>query len=126
MSISMRWIAPSLVVVSLVFSTGGVAIMGRADSGADAKPAANQTGSTPAKISTQCSVPSKPRNSAATRRKRTAQIDSGKNTIVLNTSGYNYATEGQWQESPIGPPRGGADGALPKSAGPSPAEPASK
>lgn len=126
MQTSMRWIAPSLVAISLVFSTGGVAIVGRADSGADAKPAAVQAAAPATKISTQCSVPSRPRNSAATRRKRAAQIDSGKNTIVLNTSGYNYATEGQWQESPIGPPRGAPDTALPKSTEPSLAAPASK
>ena len=100
----MRWITPSLVVLSLVFSTGGVAIVGRADSSATSTPAA-----LPVKpAATQCAVPnSVPRNAEATRRRRTATIDqTGKNTVVLNTSGYNYPTDGQWKPSPVDAPKG--------------------
>lgn len=100
----MRWIIPSLVVLSLVFSTGGVAIVSRADSSATSTPAA-----VPAKpAATQCAVPnSVPRNAEATRRRRSATLDqTGKNTVRLNTTGYNYPRDGEWKGSPVEPPKG--------------------
>jgi hypothetical protein len=111
----MRWITPSLLALSLVFSTGGVAIIGRADTTGPVKAPA-------AKSADQCAVPAVPnsanRHTAATRHKRKTPLDSGRNTIVLNTTGYNYATDGQWKGSPVGPPRALPEGMKPKSATP--------
>jgi hypothetical protein len=118
----MRWITPSLMALSLVFSTGGVAITGHADSAGTVKTPVTTSRSVGAKSAEQCAVPnSANRHTAATSHKRKAPLDSGKNTIVLNTTGYNYSTDGQWKGSPIGrPPQALPEGMRPKSAPPAP------
>lgn len=118
---AMRWITPSLLALALVFSTGGVAIIGHADPVGTPKTPVTTGRSADAKSATQCAVPnSSNRHTAATRHKRTAPLGSGKNTIVLNTTGYNYATDGQWKGSPVGPPQALPEGMRPKSAKPVP------
>jgi hypothetical protein len=47
-------------------------------------------------------------------------------SIVLNTSGYNYALEGQWHPDPVATPQGVPDGVLPKDLEAAPAAPEAK
>jgi hypothetical protein len=124
----MRWIGPSLLVLALVFSTGGVAIVGQADSSADANSPAPQS-TTPVEQATptptdqamcepgpgfQRTLPAPP---------RVLKDAAGNKSIVLNTSGYNYALEGEWRPAPNARPQGVPDGVLPDGALPTEAAP---
>jgi hypothetical protein len=105
----MRWIGPSLVVLSLVFSTGGVAIVGQAGStdtdAQQAAPAApTEQGTCEPEAGFRRTAPAQPR----------ALKDAPRNkSIVLNTSGYNYLLEGEWRPEPTAKPVGVPDGVLP-------------
>jgi hypothetical protein len=97
----MRWLAPSLVVLSLVFSTGGVAVVGRADSSAVSKPA-DPKQLPPAKpLPDQCgpAVRSGRVLGARPRVKREGKPAS----VVLNSSGYNYPNAGEIKPAPAAP-----------------------
>lgn len=97
----MRWLTPSLVVLSLVFSTGGVAVVGHADSSAVSKPA-DPKQLPPAKpLPDQCgpTVRSGRVLGARPRVKR----ESRPETVVLNSRGYNYANQGEMHPAPAAP-----------------------
>jgi hypothetical protein len=114
----------ALVLASLVFSVGGVAIVGRADSPAQspAQPAA-QADASAAKPADpgQCAVP-KPFDGHM----RAVRVTPPKGTVTLNTRGYNYAFPGDLQMDPSGrtkpgdPPAATAEPAAPPAA---PAQP---
>ena len=135
----MRWLAPSLLALALVFSTGGVAIVGRADSSSasgefaspDRKPE-TQTSVAPAvqtspspQASGQCAAPRMARR-AATRAKAAPRIASESKSIPLNTNGYNYPLEGQLQPDPVASPRAVPVGVLPQVREVDPAAPEAK
>jgi len=101
----MRWIAPSLLVLALVFSTGGVAIVGQAGSPAEQS---EETQASPS----QCEAPPRFRPTAPAR-PRVLKDAAGNKSIVLNTSGYNYVLEGEWRPEPTAKPTGVPDGVLP-------------
>ena len=114
----MRWIAPSLLVLALVFSTGGVAIVGQAGSPADGKADA-QRSTTPAEqgqptqaLPSECEAPPG-FHPTAPAQPRVLKDAPGNKSIVLNTSGYNYVLEGEWRPEPNAKPTGVPDGVLP-------------
>ncbi|MGH2897302.1 MAG: hypothetical protein ACRDMZ_01400 [Solirubrobacteraceae bacterium] len=86
------------MVLSLVFSTGGVAIIGRADSTAVSKPA-DPKQLPPAKaLPDQCTgTPRSPRVLGARPR---VKRDTKPETVVLNSQGYNYANMGESHPAP--------------------------
>lgn len=111
----MRWIGPSLLVLALVFSTGGVAIVGQAGS-TDGKSEpqqsvapVDQSIATQAEPS-QCEVPAR---RSAPGQPRALKDAADNKSIVLNTSGYNYALEGEWRPNPVAKPQGVPAGVLP-------------
>ncbi len=119
----MRWIAPSLLVLALVFSTGGVAVVGQAGSTADAATADGkaeaQASTTPAgqsessePVPSQCEAPPGFRRTAPAK-PRVLKDAAGNKSIVLNTSGYNYVLEGEWRPNPVAKPRNVPEGVLP-------------
>ncbi len=110
----MRWLGLSLVALTLVFTTGGVAIVGHADSGADGAAAQSQC---PAPVVIKRSATAKP---------QVPRANPDNRSIVLNTSGYNYPLEGQWHPDPSVRPSGVPDGVLPEELEEVPAAPASK
>jgi hypothetical protein len=86
----------------LVFSTGGVAIVGRADPTASSQPA-DPKQLPPAKpLPDQCSVTPRSQRvlGARPRVKRDAKSDAKPATVVLNGRGYNYANMGESQSVP--------------------------
>ena len=123
----MRWLAPSLVALALVFSTGGVAIVGRADSSSvsgsisDEKPALDQK----PEAQSQCGAPPMARRTATPARTE-PRIATENKSIVLNTNGYNYPLEGQWHPDPVASPQGVPDGVLPQDREAVPAAPEAK
>lgn len=124
----MRWTGPSLLALALVFSTGGVAIVGQAGSAADGKTPAPEN-MTPVEQSlpapteqTLCEPgPGFQRTLAAPPRVIKDAADN--KSIVLNTSGYNYVLEGEWRPDPTAKPQGVPDGVLPEGALPNEAAP---
>jgi hypothetical protein len=91
----------ALVLASLIFSVGGVAIVGRADSSAESSgqspaPAKAATAAQPAQPQ-QCATP-KPFDGRIQARHVAVANDS----IPLNTRGYNYAYPGEIQMDPTG------------------------
>jgi hypothetical protein len=91
----MRWIGASLVALSLVFSTGGVAVLGHAD-----------------EAQNRCEVPQGFKRSPNARPQKLGPAASNK-SIVLNTAGYNYPLEGEWRPDPVAKPTGVPQGVLP-------------
>ncbi len=83
-----RLVAAALVLASLVFSVGGVALIGRADSAQSSESAG------------QCREPVR-HDSRVT--DATFPADAG-DTVVLNTRGYNYADPGMAQMDPMQQP----------------------
>jgi hypothetical protein len=129
--VSMRWLTPSLVALALVFSAGGVAIVGRADSNSNRTPdtqqsvaPAEKTPPTPQQPD-QCAAPSMARRAPIPARTVPRAVTENK-SIVLNTNGYNYPIEGQWHPNPVGRPHGVPDGVLPKDLEAAPAVPEAK
>src|SRR5262245_11399929 len=117
----MRTLGPTLVVLALVFSTGGVAIVGHAGSPEAAKsehkaaPVAPNSCETPAGFRP---APVKP---------QVLKDATGNKSIVLNTSGYNYVLDGEWRPAPVGEPQDVPHGVLPDAKGAvPPAAPAKK
>ena len=106
----MRWIGPSLLVLGLVFSTGGVAIVGQADSSADRTDATQQSvlpvdqSAVPEALPSECQAPAGFRPLPA--KQQVLQDAPGNKSIVLNTSGYNYVLEGEWRPEPTAKPHG--------------------
>ena len=116
----MRWLAPSLVALALVFSTGGVAIVGHADPGAEPKADSQQSvdpGTCEAPPGFRRTGPAKP---------RVLKDAEGNKSIVLNTSGYNYVLDGEWRPNPLAVPQGVPDGVLPGDLPTPPASPEAK
>jgi hypothetical protein len=122
----MRWIGPSLLVLGLVFSTGGVAIVGQAD------PSADQTDAKPSVLPADQSVaPQAPPNECqapagfrpAPVKQQVLKDAPGNKSIVLNTSGYNYVLEGEWRPEPTAKPRGVPKGVRPNDVDSLPAAP---
>jgi len=109
----MRWLTPSLLALSLAFSTGGVAIVGRADSSAPPRAASGNPGSD---LPSQCTppIPAPRADQAATSRPREAGPEAANESIVLNTSGYNYSLQGEWHPDPAASPQGVPAGVLPR------------
>ena len=105
----------ALVLASLVFSVGGVAIVGRADSSADA------TGQSPA-VTPQPQVVDKcaPKHFEV-RPANPARMALPSDAVPLNTRGYNYANLGDTQMDPTG--RHGDKDAQPPVAPAPPAKP---
>lgn len=99
----MRWLGPSLVALALVFSTGGVAIVGHADSSGNEEVAQSQ-----------CPAPVTPRRVSGPSVPREPKSTADNKSIVLNTNGYNYPLDGQWHPDPVAQPEGVPDGVLPK------------
>lgn len=104
---------PALVVLALVFSTGGVALVGRADPGSAAGAAQSQ-----------CSAPVVIRRPNAGPTVVRTPVDN--RSIVLNTNGYNYPLDGEWHPDPSLPPQGVPDGVLPEKLEAPPAAPEPK
>ena len=97
----MRWLTPSLVVLSLVFSTGGVAVVGRADPSAVSRPA-DPKQLPPAKpLPDQCSTA--PRNQRVLGARPRVKREKRPETVVLNSRGYNYANQGEVHPAPAEP-----------------------
>jgi len=97
----MRWLTPSLVVLALVFSTGGVAIVGRADTSNVSKPA-DPKQLPPAKpLPDQCG-PSDRTHRVLGARPRVKR-ENKPSTVVLNSKGYNYANQGEVHPAPAAP-----------------------
>jgi hypothetical protein len=119
MTNEMRWIGPSLLVLGLVFSTGGVAIVGQAGSTAEkaAQPGVTPADQTPAPqtLPSACELPGGLR-AAPNARQQALKNNAGNKSIVLNTSGYNYAREGEFRPDPNAQPSGVPEGVLPKGA----------
>ena len=106
-------------MLGLLFSTGGVAIVGQAGSNADQTPA-------PQAAPSECEAPGGFRPIPNTKPHVLKDAPDNK-SIVLNTSGYNYALEGEWRPSPVGEPLDVPEGVLPNDAGSAPpAAPARK
>ena len=119
----MRWMGPSLLVLALVFTTGGVAIVGQAGSTADGQSVAPQN-ATPAEQSppaqaeqSACEAPQGVRRAGPSPR-HVLKDAPGNKSIVLNTSGYNYTVEGEWRPAPTAQPQGVPEGVLPDGAKP--------
>jgi hypothetical protein len=90
----------ALVLVSLTFTVGGVAIVGRADSADQSKTAPTPASATPSAgqpLQTQCAQPE--RHDVRIPANRYAVPSD---TITLNTRGYNYAGPGEIQMDPTG------------------------
>lgn len=124
----MRWIGPSCLVLALVFSTGGVAIVGQAGSPADGKTPAPETvtpiqQSTPVATEQTTCEPGPGFRRTLTAPPRVIKDAAGNKSIVLNTSGYNYVLEGEWRPDPTAKPQGVPDGVLPEGALPNEAAP---
>lgn len=79
----------ALLAASLVFSVGGVAIVGRADSAQQSHAAASEPNGG------QCALPVH-----ADSRIPAALIPVDTDTVSLNTRGYNYADPGDVQMDP--------------------------
>lgn len=96
----MRTLGFALVLVALVFTTGGVAVVGRADTQQSAAP--TQSVMPPAKkLPSQCSVPGPMKATPSPklyRNSKKAGFPAG--AIPLNTRGYNYGAP----ELPAPPP----------------------
>jgi hypothetical protein len=97
----MRWMGPALVVLALVFSTGGVAVVGHADQGSAA-----------AAAQSQCPAPVVIRRPNAGPTVVRTPVDN--KSIVLNTNGYNYPLDGEWHPDPSLTPQGVPAGVLPQ------------
>jgi len=104
---------PALVVLALVFSTGGVALVGNAD-----------PGSTGGAAQSQCPAPVVIRRPAAGPAVVRTPVDN--KSIVLNTNGYNYPLDGEWHPDPSLAPQGVPAGVLPQDLETPPAAPAPK
>jgi hypothetical protein len=124
MRLDMRWIGPSLLALSLAFSTGGVAIVGQAGSTADASSVDGKGGAqqsvTPVEQSdptqatpSQCEAPPGFRRTESGKPRELKDAPDNK-SIVLNTSGYNYVLEGEWRPDPTAKPQNVPEGVLPK------------
>lgn len=85
----------ALVVASLIFSVGGVAIVGRADSADQSPKAAAPTASGASAEQTQCAAPVH-----HDVRIPAARVAGSAEVIVLNTRGYNYPVPGELQMDP--------------------------
>jgi hypothetical protein len=136
----MRLVTASLILASLVFSVGGVAIVGRAgnehaapatqsatpsQSKTDAKSDA-KTELAPRASAAQCGVPKRPIRPMHFVGNRTQLSGTGK-TMSLNTHGYNYDSPAGWSPTPVGTPVNVPEGTLPSgvtSHGAPPAAPA--
>jgi len=88
----------ALVFASLIFSVGGVAVVGRADSSAQSSAQA------PAQPAEQheCKVPKPFEGHAAQMHSQAARVAAASGVIPLNTRGYNYAYPGDVQMDPTG------------------------
>ncbi len=103
----MRTLGPTLVVLALVFSTGGVAIVGHAGS-----PEAAQAEQGAAPVAPNaCETPAEFRP-APVKAQVLKDVPNNK-TIVLNTSGYNFVLDGEWRPAPVGEPQDVPEGVLP-------------
>jgi hypothetical protein len=112
----MRSIGPSLLVLALVFTTGGVAIVGRAGSTADGQSVAPAEQSAPAQTDAGTCQPEPGFHRTSAAPPRVLKDADGNKSIVLNTSGYNYALEGEWRPDPTATPQGVPEGVLPDDA----------
>ena len=92
---------PALVVLALVLSTGGVAVVGHADPGSAAGGAQSQ-----------CPAPVVIRGPTAGPTVVRTPVDN--KSIVLNTNGYNYPLDGEWHPDPSLAPQGVPAGVLPR------------
>ncbi len=115
----MRWIGPSLLVLSLVFSTGGVAIVGQAGSTA---PEAQQAAPAVPTEQGTCEPGSGFRRTAPTPLRVLKDAPHNK-SIMLNTSGYNYPLDGEWRPNPTAKPVDVPNGVLPNPQDAAPATP---
>ncbi len=104
-------------MLGLVFSTGGVAIVGQAGSTAEkaAQPGVTPADQSPAPqaLPSGCELPGGPR-SAPNARQQALKGARDNKSIVLNTSGYNYALDGEFKPDPNAQPSGVPEGVLPK------------
>ena len=83
----------ALVLGSLVFSVGGVAVTGRADDqGQTMAPAASDP--RPKTVKEECTPPKR-----FEVRANVSKVDSS-DTVVLNTRGYNYPSPGEIRPQP--------------------------
>ena len=106
----MRFLGLSLVALGLIFSTGGVAIVGQAGS----TEAGKSEQAAPAAAPNSCETPAGFRPAPV--KPQVLQDAAGNKSIVLNTSGYNYVLEGEWRPSPTARPQGVPEGVLPNDA----------
>ena len=121
----MRWIGPSLLVLALVFSTGGVAIVGQAGSPADQQSSVQQSVEPSDEITpagpeqAMCEAPAGFQRTTPAQPRVLKDAPDNK-SIVLNTSGYNYLLEGEWRPDPVAKPQGVPEGVLPNSSSAAP------
>ena len=120
-------LGPSLVVLALVFSTGGVAIVGQAGSSADGKAEAQPSAAPSEQVAPAQAAPSEcpaPASSRARLRSRGRSRTRRATVVALNTQRLQlHALEGEWRPEPTAKPSGVPEGVLPNDAVP-PAAPA--